>query len=155
MDDMALAETSGRSGFLIHKHLAEEITEESDIYEISGNSYTIIEHHKRIYDGKQYKYLKINIIGSCTKSFSYGCFYFLIATVILFFFPVFLFCCDCCKRKLYNLFNVKHEAYEAVSQILAQARPSHFYLVIQDNFFNEAKCNAIGRGLEQSHTEYF
>jgi hypothetical protein len=96
---------------------------------------------------REYKYLKVNVIGSCVTSFSYGCFYFLIATIVIFFFPVFLLCADCCKRKIYNLFKVDIEVYEAIGKMIAQMRPSECYIVVQDTYFNEAKCNVIARGL--------
>ena len=94
-----------------------------------------------------FPYLKINVMGTQVKDFNYGLLYFLITIIVLFFFPIFFLCADCCKKKIYTLFNIDLTVYEAMGRLIADMRPNEVYIVVQDNFFNEAKCNAIARGL--------
>ena len=37
-----------------------------------------------------------------------------------------------------------------MGRLIADMRPREVYIVVQDNYFNEAKCNAIARGIESS-----
>lgn len=63
-------------------------------------------------------------MGSQTKDFSYGCLYFLIGMIVLFFFPIFFLCSDCCKRRIYTLFNINLDVYEAIGTIIAEMKPT-------------------------------
>jgi hypothetical protein len=79
--------------------------------EISGNSQTILEVWRKGVSRGDYKYLKLNVSGAGVQSFSYCLFYWLIAITVIFFFPVFLFGCDCIKRRMHMLFNINHDVY--------------------------------------------
>lgn len=94
-------------------------------------------------------------MGSQVTGFSYGCLYVMIGLIVLLFFPIFFLCSDCCKKRIYNLFNINLNVYEAMGKIIQNIRPTECFIVIQDNFFNEAKCNAIAKGLQKSYAIKF
>jgi hypothetical protein len=128
---------------------------DGDLMEITGNAETIVRYQKQDFERKEYKYLKVSVMGNQVKNFSYCCLYFLITMIIIFFFPIFLICTDCCRTKIYQLFNLDLNVYEAIGRIISDVRPQELYLVIQDNYFNETKCAAIGRALETADVHKF
>lgn len=83
-----------------------------------------------------YKYLKLNVSGAGVQSFRYCLFYWLISLTILFFFPIFLFASDCIKRRMYTLFNINEDVYEAMGNIINTINPTECYIVIEDNYFS-------------------
>lgn len=148
MNDLKCAEISSRRDHLLVEEKVAYPEANEDLLEISGNSYSILKYKVNRLELQNIKYLKINVIGTQINSFGYGCLYFLIAMSILFFFPMFLFCTDCCRRRIQRMFNVDLNVYQHISAIIAELKPKEFYFVVQDNFFNETKCNTITRGLE-------
>lgn len=109
---------STRAIYLLDKKIIDGSQKSPIVLEISGNSQTILETWRRGVNRGDYKYLKINVSGAGVQSFSYCLFYWLIALSTLFFFPIFLFGSDCIKRRLYMLFNINHNVYEAIGGII-------------------------------------
>jgi hypothetical protein len=99
--------------------------------------------------------LKINVSGAGVQSFGYCLFYWLIALTILFFFPIFLFASDCVKSRLYMLFNINLEVYEAIGNIIKTINPRECYIVVQDNYFCDSKSNILLAALQLTENEKF
>lgn len=123
------------------------------VLEVSGNSQTILNYYRKGVEKGDYKYLKINVSGAGVHSFGYCCFYTIITMTILFFFPLFLFCADCVKRKIYVLFNINWEVYDAIGEIIAAVDPTECYIVVEDNYFNEDKARRIHQGIERTNLQ--
>ena len=75
--------------------------------------------------------------------------------IVMFFFPLFLWFSDCCRRRIQRLFTLDLNVYETIGEIIADLKPKECYIVVEDNYFNETKCNAITKGLEMSYTSKF
>jgi len=89
-------------------------SEGKDVFEITGNSYSILKYRRHEFDSTAYKYLKITVIGNQTKNFSYGCLYFFIGMIVLFLFPLFFLFTDCLKRKIQRLYSIDLNVYETI-----------------------------------------
>ena len=136
MDDLRSAETSGRGDRLVQPKVIITPEVDEDIFEISGNGFSILKYRKSDINRKEYKYLKVNVMGNQTKNFSYAYLYFLISMIVLFLFPLVFAFMDCCKRRISRLFTIDLAVYEAIGDIIGEMKPREVYLVVQDNFFN-------------------
>jgi hypothetical protein len=146
---------SSRAVYLLDKQIIEGSRKSPLLLEISGNSQTILNQWQKGMERGDYKYLKINVSGAGVQSFGSCLFYTILALTVLFFFPVFILASNCIKRRLYMLFRINLDVYKAIASIITTINPRECYVVIQDNFFNQAKSNLLLEALQRTEVNKF
>lgn len=126
-----------------------------EVLELSGNAQSMARYRGRQYERGRYRYLKFNVMGTGVHSFDYCVFYALLVTGVLFLFPLLLLCSHRFRTKLFKLVGVGQEVYEAMGEVVGAVDPEEVYVVVEDNFFDEAKAYALAQALNRTRTRKF
>lgn len=100
-------------------------------------------------DEKKYQSMRINLTGTLVQPNNMCCFWWTIVLGSIFLFPFFFICCDWWKKKVNRLYNVENSGYDGLIKIMDKVQAEEVYILVQDNFFNRNKGEALIEALER------
>ena len=128
------------------------VTSNPECYVFSGNSYSLKKKADEMTAEKMQAYtsIRVNLTGTLVKGNNMCCCWWTIIVGSILIFPLFFMCCNWWKKKINWAYNVENSGYDALLCLIKNSSADELYLMVQDNFFNRSKAEALQEVIQHS-----